>query len=79
MLIEAQGISVAIGGRSVLDGETVRCPPGVMTALVGPSGCGKTTLLHCLGLLLPVDQGRIFDRRRRCHKLWYCSTASVLA
>ena len=32
---------------------------GVMTALVGPSGCGKTTLLHCLGLLLPVDQGRI--------------------
>jgi len=43
----------------VLDGETVRCTPGIMTALVGPSGCGKTTLLHCLGLLLPVDQGRI--------------------
>nr|MDH3152758.1 ATP-binding cassette domain-containing protein [Bacillus licheniformis] len=59
MLIEAQGISVAIGGRTVLDGETVQCPPGVMTALVGPSGCGKTTLLHCLGLLLPVNQGRI--------------------
>ena len=34
--------------------------PGTMTALVGPSGCGKTTLLHCLGLLLPVDQGHIF-------------------
>ena len=59
MLIEAQDISVAIGGRTVLDGETVQCPPGIMTALVGPSGCGKTTLLHCLGLLLPVDQGRI--------------------
>lgn len=59
MLIEAQGVSVAIGGRSVLDGETVRCAPGTMTALVGPSGCGKTTLLHCLGLLLPIDQGRI--------------------
>ncbi|MDA7028535.1 ATP-binding cassette domain-containing protein [Bacillus sp. CLL-7-23] len=58
-MIEAQGISVAIGGRSVLDNETVRCTPGIMTALVGPSGCGKTTLLHCLGLLLPVDQGRI--------------------
>ncbi|MEB6551293.1 ATP-binding cassette domain-containing protein [Heyndrickxia sporothermodurans] len=59
MLIEAQGISVAIGGRPVLAGETVRCTPGTMTALVGPSGCGKTTLLHCLGLLLPVDNGRI--------------------
>lgn len=59
MLVEAQGVSVALGGRPVLDGETVRCTPGIMTALVGPSGCGKTTLLHCLGLLLPVDQGRI--------------------
>ncbi|MEV0393745.1 ABC transporter ATP-binding protein [Polymorphospora rubra] len=59
MLIEAEGVSVAIGGRPVLDGEFVRCVSGTMTALVGPSGSGKTTLLHCLGLLLPVDRGRI--------------------
>ncbi|MFG1955878.1 ABC transporter ATP-binding protein [Micromonospora sp. NPDC048830] len=59
MLIEAEAVSVAIGGRPVLDGESVRCEPGTMTALVGPSGSGKTTLLHCLGLLLPVDRGRI--------------------
>ncbi|AFM00408.1 ABC-type antimicrobial peptide transport system, ATPase component [Desulfitobacterium dehalogenans ATCC 51507] len=59
MLIEAQDISVAIGGRLVLDGESLRCKPGIMTALVGASGSGKTTLLHCLGLLLPVDKGSI--------------------
>lgn len=59
MLIEAKDISVAIGGRPVLDGESVSCKPGVMTALVGASGSGKTTLLHCLGLLLPVDKGSI--------------------
>lgn len=59
MMIKAQDISVALGGRPVLEGETLCCAPGSMTALVGPSGCGKTTLLHCLGLLLPVDQGRI--------------------
>lgn len=59
MLIEAQDISVAIGGRLVLEGESVRCKPGIMTALVGASGSGKTTLLHCLGLLLPVDKGKI--------------------
>ena len=59
MLIEAEGVSVAIGGRPVLENEAVRCKPGTMTALIGPSGCGKTTLLHCLGLLLPVNQGRI--------------------
>lgn len=58
-MIEAEDISVTIDGRSVLNGEAIRCKPGVMTALVGPSGCGKTTLLHCLGLLLPVDGGRI--------------------
>ncbi|MBB5960704.1 putative ABC transport system ATP-binding protein [Saccharothrix tamanrassetensis] len=62
MLIEAEGLSVAIGGRPVLDGVSVRCEPGTTTALVGPSGSGKTTLLHSLGLLLPVDRGRIlFD------------------
>lgn len=59
MLIEARDISVAIGGRPVLDGESVNCKPGIMTALVGASGSGKTTLLHCLGLLLPVDKGSI--------------------
>ncbi|MEV6927831.1 ATP-binding cassette domain-containing protein [Dactylosporangium sp. NPDC051485] len=59
MLMEAEGVAVAIGGRPVLDGEFVHCEPGTMTALVGPSGSGKTTLLHCLGLLLPVDRGRI--------------------
>lgn len=59
MVIEAEDLSVTLGGRRVLDGETVRCKPGVMTGLVGPSGSGKTTLLHCLGLLLPVDRGRI--------------------
>ena len=59
MLIEADGLAVAIDGRPVLDGEFVSCAPGTMTALVGPSGSGKTTLLHCLGLLLPVDRGRV--------------------
>ncbi|MBS4222404.1 ABC transporter ATP-binding protein [Lederbergia citrea] len=59
MLIEAQGISVAIGGGIVLDDESLRCKTGIMTALVGASGSGKTTLLHCLGLLLPVDKGSI--------------------
>lgn len=59
MLIEARNISVAMGGRLVLEGESVRCEPGTMTALVGASGSGKTTLLHCLGLLLPVDKGHI--------------------
>lgn len=59
ILIKARGVSVSIGGRTVLDNEFVHCKSGIMTALVGPSGCGKTTLLNSLGLLLPIDQGNI--------------------
>ncbi|KRG17117.1 hypothetical protein ACA29_00325 [Lederbergia galactosidilytica] len=59
MIIEAQDISVKIGGRIVFEGESVSCKPGIMTALIGASGSGKTTLLHCLGLLLPVSKGSI--------------------
>lgn len=59
MRVDAHDLATTIGGRPILDGETVRCEPGAMTALVGPSGCGKTTLLHCLGLLLPLDRGRL--------------------
>lgn len=58
-MIVAKDISVSIGGKIVLTGENVHCKPGVITGLIGPSGCGKTTLLHSLGLLMPVDQGRI--------------------
>ena len=59
MLIESKDVSVEIGGRRILDNETICCESGMMTALIGPSGCGKTTFLHCLGLLLPVEDGQI--------------------
>lgn len=60
MKVEAQEISLSIGGKKVLNRESICCLPGKMSALVGPSGCGKTTLLNCLDLLLPVDEGSIF-------------------
>lgn len=86
MLVEGQDVSVAIGGRGIIAGESVRCAAGEMTALVGPSGSGKTTLLHALGLLLPVSAGRILvdgndvtglsGRRRR--RFWRDHAAFVL-
>lgn len=59
MLIEAEVLSISMDGRTVLEEESVRCEPGVMTALVGPSGSGKTTLLNCLALLLAPHAGRV--------------------
>jgi len=40
----------------VVDGETIRVPPGEVTALVGPNGSGKSTLLK--GLADQIDRQR---------------------
>ncbi len=59
MKIEAADVGIRFDGHEVLKGERLVCEPGTVTGLVGPSGCGKTTLLHCLGLLLRPDFGRV--------------------
>ncbi|MFF9403341.1 ABC transporter ATP-binding protein [Streptomyces sp. NPDC014744] len=59
MIIEAHDVGVTIDRRPIIHGESVRCAPGEMTALIGPSGSGKTTLLHTLGLLLPPTTGQV--------------------
>ena len=61
--LEARGITKAypVGGRSltVLRDLDLTVEAGEMVAIVGASGVGKSTLLHVLGGLDRVDQGRI--------------------
>jgi len=46
-------------GSPVLDGVSLKVPPGATAALLGPSGCGKTTLLRLLSGLDRPDTGMI--------------------
>jgi len=53
----------------VIDGETIRVPPGEVTALVGPNGSGKSTLLKGLADQLGLDAGRVLLDGRDVHAL----------
>ncbi len=54
-LIELDGVSVELGGRTILNDLSLLVTNGVRVGLVGPNGSGKTTLLRVLtGEIVPV-------------------------
>ena len=57
--LAAEDVVVRFGGTTVLDGVTLRVPPGTCVALVGESGAGKTTLLRCFNALVRPAAGRV--------------------
>lgn len=63
VLFELNDVSLARGGRRVLDAVSAGVPVGA-TAIFGPSGAGKSTLLRLLNRLVDPDQGTIAYRGR---------------
>jgi zinc transport system ATP-binding protein len=61
-LLQAQGISLSLGGRKILDSVSLAVKPASIVTLVGPNGAGKTTLLKVLLGLTPPDAGSITCR-----------------
>ena len=58
-LLRAEELWKAFGDREVLRGVSLELAPHEVVAVIGASGSGKSTLLRCLGLLEPIDDGRI--------------------
>ncbi|MEU2424830.1 ABC transporter ATP-binding protein [Streptomyces sp. NPDC007851] len=46
--VEARGLAVTRGPRTVLRGLDFTVPRGQITGLLGPSGCGKSTLMRSI-------------------------------
>ncbi|MEU5586193.1 ABC transporter ATP-binding protein [Streptomyces chrestomyceticus] len=57
--IELEGATFRRGGRTVLDGLTLKAEDGRRLALVGSSGAGKTTLLQLAARFHDVDAGAV--------------------
>ncbi len=58
-LLEVEGVTVAFGGVTAVDGVSFRARPGEVLGIIGPNGAGKTTLFNALTGLVPLTRGSI--------------------
>lgn len=65
--VVVRGLTVSLGGRTVLEDVSFGAPRGRTTAVLGPSGCGKTTLLLALDRLLDLVPGARAAGSARIH------------
>ncbi|MBB5754562.1 ABC transporter ATP-binding protein [Prosthecomicrobium pneumaticum] len=58
-LLAADRVTVALGGRVVLEGATLALRAGERLAIVGPNGAGKTTLIRAFAGLERPKEGAV--------------------
>jgi iron complex transport system ATP-binding protein len=58
-VLSCEGITVKLGGKTVLKGVTLSVRDGELVGVVGPNGSGKTTLIRAIAGFLPYE-GRIY-------------------
>ncbi len=61
-LIALDGISVAFGGRVILEDISLDVSPGEIVTLIGPNGSGKTTVARIMLGLQSPDAGTVLRR-----------------
>ena len=66
-MIDSEGLTKRLGGRTVVSDVSFRCEPGTITGFLGPNGAGKTTTMRMLVGLSEPDRGeaRILGGRYR--------------
>jgi thiamine transport system ATP-binding protein len=57
--LHVDAVSLALGGRAILEDVSLRVASGARLSLQGPSGSGKSTLLRVIAGLERPDSGRI--------------------
>ncbi|GGO99195.1 ABC-F family ATP-binding cassette domain-containing protein [Stakelama pacifica] len=56
-MLNLNGITVRLGGRTILDGATAAIPPRARAGLIGRNGAGKSTLVRVIAGMLEPDDG----------------------
>jgi ATP-binding cassette subfamily F protein 3 len=56
-MLNINGITVRLGGRTILSGASAALPPGSRVGLIGRNGAGKSTLVRVIAGLLEPDDG----------------------
>ncbi|TXG98132.1 MAG: ATP-binding cassette domain-containing protein [Rhodocyclaceae bacterium] len=56
-MLNLTGITVRLGGRTIIDDATAILPPRGRIGLIGRNGAGKSTLIRVITGLIEADTG----------------------